>query len=165
MKFLKLTVWMAVFFLLQTVFADAIRICGYVPDMLMAFAMIYSFYEREKTYLLFTVIFCGVLAGSGVGREFSLVVLFTAIGCVSSSIASERLRFVPEFVRLFFVIIVDVFVLGCCEFFVVQNGIGSTFDVTKIIPHTIYTTAVAGIMCPIMVRTILYKPRKKFTVV
>ena len=57
MKFLKLTVWMAVFFLLQTVFADVIRIYGSVPDLLMAFAMIYSFYERDKIYLLFTVIF------------------------------------------------------------------------------------------------------------
>ena len=165
MKIFKLAVWTVLFFILQTVFADAIRLYGCVPDLLTVFAMIYSFYETDKTYLLFTVLACGILAGSGVGREFSTVVLFTALSCSAVHLSSEHFRFIPGFIRLFTVITVFVFILGLSEFFIAGRGFSAIGLVNKILPYTIYTIITGLIMYPFMMRTILYKPRKKLTVV
>lgn len=165
MKIFKLSIWAVLFFLLQTVFADAIRIYGAVPDLLMVFAMIYSFYETDKTYLLFTVLVCGILAASGVGREFSTVVLFTASGCAATHIASEHLRFVAGVVRLFAVMTVFVFMLGFSEFFIAGIQFSLSNLVSELLPRTAYTIITAVVMYPFMMRTILYKPGKKLTVI
>ena len=165
MKIFKLSVWAVLFFILQTVFADAIRIYGAVPDLLMVFAMIYSFYETDKTYLLFTVLSCCILAGSGVGREFSTVVLFTAAGCGATYIASEHLRFVPGIVRLFAVMMVFVFMLGFSEYFIAGMPFSVSDMIKELLVHTAYTIITAIVMYPFMMRTILYKPKKKLTVI
>jgi hypothetical protein len=164
MKILKLTLWTVLFFILQTVFADLLRIYGHIPDLLMVFAMIYSFYETDKTYLLFTVLACGILGGSGLGREFSLVVLFTALGSAVSCLAGERLRFIAAPVRLFAVMIFFVAALGFSEFFIVKQTFSFTALLNDVLPHTAYTLITGIIMYPIMMRTILYKPKKKFIV-
>ncbi len=161
MRKLKLVVWMLLIYLFQTVFCGAINFNGTAPDLLLAFAVIFAFYEWETNLAALIIILCGVLAGSEAGRVFPAAVLVTGVAGLMSRALFKTAKLVPEFVKIISVIIVAAFSLCSFEYFTVYKSISVYALLYSILPYVIYTTLAASVMYPLIKKTLFRMQDKK----
>lgn len=163
MRMFKLTLWIFILYILQTVFAGAISVMGTVADLLLVFCVAYAFMERSTVSAAGVIIVCSVLNGSAVGRIFPVVTAFTALGGIVSYSFYNYLRFIPSYLRFLFVLVLLSFGLGVIETAIAYRSIGNILDAT--LPYIIYTAASSVIIYPLLHKTMFKDERgKKFII-
>lgn len=164
MKLLKQILWIIILFIIQTVFAGAVNILGFAPDLLLAFAVIFVVCEKDWTSTLYISLACGILAGSCAGREFSVVVLvFGACGALSQ-LPLGRIKFIPGFIRAFFAAVFAAFIMGAAEFFIASGTISAAGVLGSVLPFTAYTAAAVCILYPLVRHSLFRRSAKKLVV-
>lgn len=148
MKTVKLTLWLVLLYVIQTVFVNLIKISGIAPELMLVFAVVYSFHERSFVSASYTAIICGMLAGSLMSNNFPLSVIITGIFGMIAFYAKNTLKFVPGAVRCIAVTASASFILGAAHCFTAFKEISMYSFVTEIIPYTIYTAAAVILIYP-----------------
>lgn len=161
MRIVKLTVWLVLLYVIQTVFTNLIKINGVAPELMLVFAVVYAFYERSFVSASYTAIICGMLAGCFLANSFPLAVIITGIFGMIAFYAKNALKFVPGIVRCIAVTAAAAFLLGAAHCFIAFKEIDMYSFVTEIIPYTIYTTAVVIVMYPLIGRVFFKEKDEK----
>ena len=157
MKIFKTIVWIAILFILESVFVNIIDIRGAVPDLLTVFAAAYAARERRLTTSAYVIIVCGVLTGSIVGRSFPISVLEAAFAGTAMFVLKDRIRFVPVWLKNAAVMLVTAAAAGFAEYFA-ACGFGDVFGaLAGVLSYTAYTLAAALIIYPIVTRSVFYE--------
>lgn len=159
MRKFKIAIWIFLLYIIQTVFGGAININGTIPDLLLAFAVIFTFYEWELNTATLIIIICGILAGSEAGRVFPAVVIMTCAAAMAARGFSAK--FIPQCIRVISVIAVSSFVLCAFEYFTAYKWITVYALTNSILPHVIYTVVMACVVYPLVKRTLFYVQDKK----
>ena len=163
MRTVKLTLWIFILYILQTVFCGVISVYGAVADLLLVFCLAYAFMERSVLSASTVIIICSVLNGSAAGRVFPVVAAATALGGIVSYSFYNYLRFIPSYLRFLIVVIVTAFVCGTLETVIAYKSIGQALGMA--LPYLIYTAASSVIIYPLLYRTIFNDEKgKKFII-
>lgn len=161
MRIVKLAVWLVILYVLQTVFAGLIAINGAVPELMLAFAVVYAFCETGFAAASNTALVCGMLAGCVMGNSFPLSVLIIGSWGLISFYGKNVLRFIPAVIRCVLLTAAAALLMGTAECFAVLKAISLGSFLTEILPYTIYTAAAAVIIYPLAGRTFFKKEDEK----
>ncbi len=159
MRVVKLTLWIAILYILQTVFCGVISVNGTVADLMLVFCLAYAFMERSVSSAALVIIICSVLNGSAVGRIFPVVTAVTAFGGIVSYSFYNYLRFIPSFLRFLIVLIPVSFVMSVIETIIAYRGIENVLAIA--IPYIIYTAAASAIIYPLLYKTMFKNDESK----
>ena len=165
MRVVKIIAWIFSIYIIQTVFGEFINIMGTVPDLLLAFILIFAFHEWNYKTVAYVTLSCAVLAGSSVGQQFSLDVLAMSAAAVLVHGMSERARFIPKPVRVECALAVSAAVISAAGYFIIYKSMGLAVIMGSILPHTAYTVVCGCIMYPIVVKTLFPKQNKKVFII
>ncbi len=152
MRTLKIVLWIAVMFLLETVFADVIGIMGVVPDMLPAFAVSFAFCERRTAPAVYIMLICGALTGSMLGRSFPACVLAVACAGLAAHSLRSAVKFVPVWLKNAVIVLFMSFLLASAEYIFARATITPHGLFYSIIPYTVCTTALSCAVYPLVKR-------------
>ena len=161
MKTVKLTVWLVLLYVIQTVFINLIKINGVAPELILVFAVVYAFYERSFVFASYTAIICGMLAGCLMANSFPLSVIIIGIFGVIAFYAKNTLKFIPGIVRCIAVTALASFLFIASHCFITFKSIGMNSLFTEIFPYTIYTTAIVIAMYPFIGRVFFKEKDEK----
>lgn len=165
MKIFKTAVWIAILYIIQVVFVKVIGIMGAVPDLMLAFSVIYALHEQKWSACAYVMVICGILAGSAVGRSFPLTVLVIGAASVWARISAETAKFIPKFAKLIFIMICAASVLGAAEYFAFSGIAVNLIIVRKAAPYAAYTLIAAMILYPFVSRFLFRKSVERLLIV
>lgn len=161
MRIVKIILWILLLLIVKTVFVKVIGVAGTMPELLMAFAVIFAFHELRLLTTSYIIIVCGICVGSCMGEIFPAAVLVTGAAGLIARGASYYFRFIPKYVRCLFIIAMTSFVYGFIVYFAHSVIIKPTELIYYILPYVIYTTAAAAVMYPIIIRTLFHEDKNK----
>ena len=164
MRIAKHIIWFVLLTVIRTVFGRLIAIYGTVPDLLAGYSMITAFCTRDDKEAAYVLLAAGVLSGSCVGNIFPAEVFFIGIGSLAARGAADYFRFIPAPVRVLAVILLTAAALSATECLVTYHAIDRGAVLYDILPFTLYTTAAACVMYPIVIKTMYKKTEKKLIV-
>lgn len=165
MRKFKIAIWMIVVYIIQTVFCGVIDFNGTAPDLLLAFTVIFAFYELELKATTVIILLSGVLSGSEAGRIFPAVMIVTGIAGLLSRGLFKMFKFVPQCIKIISVIIVASFLLCSFEYFAMYKSIPAAALMESILPYVAYTGVAGCIMYPIVKRTLFSNRNQKQLIV
>lgn len=160
MKALKLFLWIFVLYVLQNIVCPIVSVTQLVPDLLLGFIVSYSALEHRFDKLSPVIIITALVAATGTGRVFSIVMLFVGLAGIVSYIFTGYLRFIPHFVRAQLVTLVFSFIMCISEFFVCARTLTGAFIFGTALPCTLFTT-VASCIIYLLVRYMIFKNTEK----
>lgn len=160
MKNLKLTVWIFLLWLVQTVFSKYIRINGVVPELLYMFVICVSLLEKKQYRYITVGIVCGIIADAIVkGSPGFNLLIYTCTVFATVCFCEFVYR------DIFFLIIPISAVFTFCEntifYFITQNNLNSYVSALKtvIFPVIIYNVAAAVIIKFLLKKTVYARNR------
>lgn len=151
---IKIIIWAALLYLLESAFVNIIDIRGFVPELLTAFAAAYAARERRLSSAAYLMLACGLMTGSMVGKSFPISVLSTAAAGTTMYILRERIRFVPMWIKNAAVMIILSFLTGAAEYFAARGFADPGAMPGEVLPYTVYTAVAAVIIYPLVKRTL-----------
>lgn len=164
MRIAKITIWIFVLFIIQTVFGRVISICGLVPDMLLAFSVIFAAKSNNSAEYMSVIPVCSVLDGVLPGRVFAAVVMLVCIISLIAGGAAMRLRYIHVFIKTMFIIAAGAFALAAAEYYISLSVLDIKGILYSVAPYAAYTLAVGCIMYPIMTRTLFARHKRSLQV-
>lgn len=161
MKNFKTIVWIFVVFLIQTVIVAPIHIFGACPSLVLSYVMCVMILENEFRRAAVISIVCAAMMGALGGRGFTVIVLFY----VYSSIAVFSLRKKPLYAMDSIKALVWTFIVSALlevVMYVIQNmTINMGMIISTVLPTAVINTVMAGIMYPILKKTLYQDDSKK----
>lgn len=161
MRNFKIIVWVLAIYIIQCTFGSVFMIGGTAADLILAFLVTYSFFERKMSRIFYVMIAGAVLNGSGVGRVFPVAVLATGFASLLSHGAYNYFRMIPAFLRIVVMTLASAFVM-----FGAESVLSGNFAFSEVIAggcvHAVYTAVICGIIYPI-VKCTLFKTQEKQT--
>ena len=152
MRTYKLILWIFILYIIQNVFYPVLSLSGYVPELLMCFAVSYSSLERRFRRISPVIIICAILSGTGTGRVFSIAVLFVGLAGVAVYLAMPYMQFIPKTIRVGAMTAFFAFLMYCAEFFAVSGTLTYGFITNFAVWNTLYT-----VICVCVIYLILKK--------
>ena len=152
MRILKIVLWIAVIFLLETVFTRIIGIRGILPDLLLAFTVAFALRERSLAAVVYIMLICGVLSGSMLGRSFPACVLAAACAGLAARSLRSSIKFVPVWLKNAVLMLFTSFLLSSAEYLFAYGTITPGGLFFSILPFTAYTTAASCAVYPLVKR-------------
>lgn len=156
MRILKTVIWIICLTVLQTVFCGVFSVMGIMPELLLAFAVIFACGERDRFLNGAVLLVCAVIDASGTGRFFPAVLLGAVCAGLLSRASSGVMRHMPGFIKTFSITVVSAFAIGCAECFAATLGVSAKSVLENVLPHTVYTALCFCAMYPIARRTLFY---------
>lgn len=158
-KNFKLTVWVIILLIFQTVICRYIAVGGIIPDVVFVFAISFVVLEKKYSYCLAVALICGFFADILGGRGFGVNILsytYSALLCyaVGEHFFKEKLVFaVPMVFCMTFLCELMFFVFNIKMF-----AASGFWHITKtvILPSALYNTVITIAVYPLAKRT-LYK--------
>ncbi len=147
------TIWVVVLYILSTVFGSTISINGAVPDLLLAFLVIYAFMKRRFSAVSYMTIICALLNGSITGRVFFVTTMITGAAGVLAYNSSHYLRFIHEGIRIAGVGLAMTFIGEILEHFFSYHTLTAHWVLNNALPDAIYTAVVSWIIYLIVKKT------------
>lgn len=154
MRILKIVLWIICVTVVQTVFGRGFCIFGTMPDLILAFSVIFAFCERDAFVSGVVLLVCGVIDASCAGHLFPSALLAVVCAGLLSREANSVLRYIPGFVKSLFITAAAAFILGVTEYFAVNLTISVKCILENILPYTVYTLIGGCIMYPLIRRTL-----------
>lgn len=165
MKIFKTAVWIAILYIIQVVFVKVIGIMGTMPDLMLAFSVIYALNEQRWSVCAYIMLICGILAGAAAGRYFPLAVLIIGAASVWARTFADTAKFIPKFMKLVFIMVCAASVLGAAEYFAL-SGIEMNMGLVKnAVPYAAYTLLAAMILYPLVSRFLFRKSAERLLIV
>ena len=146
-------IWVAVLFILNSVFVQVISINGSCADLLLAFLVVYAFMKRRFSAVSYMTIICALLNGAITGRVFLAVTMVTGAAGMIAYNSSNYLRFIHEGVRIAGVGFVMSFICEILEHFFAYHTLSATAVFGYALPDAIYTAIVSWIIYLIVKKT------------
>lgn len=146
-------IWIFALYILENVFIHIVSISGALPDLLLAFLIVYAFMKRRFRVVMYVTIICALLSGAGTGRVFGLAAILTGAAGMISYSACGYLRFIPELVRMQTVGLVMAFIISVAEFFFTHHTLSAVSVISYALPNAIYTVVVIGLIYMIVKKT------------
>lgn len=160
MRNFKIFLWIFIIFLIQTVILGHIHVFGAVPSLVLAYIVCVMVMENEFRSAVTISIICAGIMGGLSGRDFMITVLFY----VYSSIIIFALRKKPAYVNNCIKVIMWTLISSAILeilFFAVRNlSLNLSMLINDALPTAIFNVVLAGILYPILKRT-MYKEEKK----
>ncbi len=160
MRIVKIVLWIICVTAAQTVFGSAFGILGTMPDLILAFSVIFSLCERDILTSGAVLLVCGVTDASGAGHLFPAALLGVVCASLIARESNGILRYIPGFVKTFFITAAAAFVIGAAEYFAGNLTINIKCILENILPYTVYTVIGECIMYPLIRRT-LFREKSK----
>lgn len=161
MRVVKIILWILLMLIVKTVFVKVIGIGGAMPELLMAFAVIFEFHELRLAAASYVIIACGMAAGSCMGENFPAAVLVIGAAGLVARGASYYFRFIPKIIRCLFIVAAAAFVYSFIVYFIHSADVALMELLSCVLPYVIYTTAAAAVMYPLIIRTLFHEDRNK----
>lgn len=146
-------IWIFALYIIQNVFLHIVSINGSLPDLLLAFLVVYAFMKRRFTTVAYVTIICAILNGAGTGRVFPVVTMLTGFAGMVSYTACGYMRFIPEIVRIQAVGLIMAFIIAVCEFFFTHHTLTGMAVLGYALPDAIYTVVAISIIYLIVKKT------------
>ncbi len=160
MRTVKIAVWIAVLYLLQTVFGRLISVYGITPQLLTAFAVLFPFISEDDKESAYTALVCAALSGAMVGHYFAADMIVIGVAYLISHFAVQNIRFVPSWIRAHTMTALAAFVYAAVVCFSAKMSVNG-FDIRRyILPNVIYTLICSFVMYPIIKKTLFGKADK-----
>ena len=160
----KLVLWVFVLYIIQNVFYPIMSISGLVPDLILGFTVAYSCIEPRFKKLSPVIIICAIIAGTGTGREFSIVTLFTGISGVASYLMCSYMPFIPKILRVLLITMLGAYLAGVAEYFVLTKTLTYAFLTAPALWQAIYTGVFSCIIYLILNRSVNKNTQKKILI-
>lgn len=154
MKIVKIVLWIICVTAVQTVFGNSLGILGTMPDLLLAFAVIFAICERDIFTSGVVMLVCGITDASSVGHLFPAALLGVVCAGLVSHGANSMLRYIPVFIKAFFITAAAAFVIGAAEYFTSHLTMSVQCIFENILPYTVYTVIGEFIMYPLLKHTL-----------
>lgn len=154
MQKLKLVLWIAILFILQTCLGLYIAVGEIAPELLFVFAIGYALHERNEKLRFIVPVICGALVDLTGGRIFGVSVLIytlTALGGVWVTDLFYRTGMLFRFPLLFVLSMLGSTVYFLCNISVFGQ-MGNVFG-KIIVPTACYNTVSAILIFPLIKRT------------
>lgn len=161
MRIVKITVWLLLLYVIQTVFTNLIKINGVAPELILVFAIVYSFNESNFAPVSYIAIICGIITGCIMGNSFPISVLVIGVFGVIAFYSKTIMKFIPAIVRCTAVTAAAAFLLCSMHCFIEFKKITMYGFFGEIIPYTVYTTVVSAVMYPIIIRVFFKEKDEK----
>ena len=161
MRVVKIILWILLMLIVKTVFVKVIGIGGAMPELLLAFAVIFSFHELRLLTTSYVIIACGIAAGSCMGENFTAAVLVTGAAGLVARGASYYFRFIPKYIRCLFITAAAAFVYSFIIYFIHSAAVVPMELLSCVLPYVIYTTAAAAVIYPLIIRTLFHEDKNK----
>lgn len=165
MRNFKVFLWIFIIFLIQTVILRHIHILGAVPSLVMAYVVCIIIMENEFSSAVTISTICSFVMGALSGRDFIIMTLFYAY----TSIIVFALRKKPAYVNNGVKAAAWTFILSAVLeiiFFLLGNGFLNVRALIYIaLPTAVINTVIAGIVYPILKRTMYKEEKKKLLIV
>lgn len=165
MRNVKLIIWICLIYIIQSSFGSCISIFGYVPDLMLAFAVMFSFRERDRLLSSVVLVICAILSGVLAERMFPAAVIITALAGAFANMAYDRMKYVPKWMRSVVLTGAAAMVMGTVQYFFAGMSFNLTAILKGIVPYAAYTFAASCVMYPVMARTMFMKQAKKLLIV
>ncbi|MGN0162912.1 MAG: hypothetical protein ACI4EA_04920 [Candidatus Ornithomonoglobus sp.] len=154
MRIVKIVLWIICITVVQTVFGRCLGVFGTMPDLLLAFSVIFAFCERDIFVSGAVLLVCGVIDASGVGHLFPAALLGVVCAGLLAHEANSVLRYIPGFIKTFFITAAAAFVIGVVEYFAGHITMSIKCILENILPYTAYAVIGECIMYPLVRRTL-----------
>ncbi len=164
MKKIRLVLWVFVLYIIQNVFYPIMSISGLVPDLILGFTVAYSCIEPRFKKLSPLIIICAIIAGTGTGRVFSIVTLFTGLAGIASYLMCSYMPFIPKILRVLLITLLGAYLAGVAECFVLTKALTYAFLAGPALWQAIYTAIVSCIIYLILNRSVNKNTQKKILI-
>lgn len=161
MRTVKIVLWIILLLIVKTVFVRVIGISGIMPELLMAFAVIFAFHERRLSVASYVIIICGAVAGAGIGESFPVLVLVTGAAGITAYRANSVLRFIPKYIRCATIVAAASIIYGVLRCLLNMGMFQLNMIFESLIPYVIYTTIAACIIYPLIIKTLFKEDKSK----
>ena len=149
MRTLKLIVWIAALFIIETVFAQVIDVNGMAPGLLMAFSVAFALRERETGIAGIVIIICGILSATETGRSFPLTLTAAGLSGAAACFMRTAARPVPVWLKNAVITLFTAFLLASAEYMTARGTITAEGLFGSVLVYTAYTLAAGAVLCPI----------------
>ncbi len=146
-------IWVVVLFILNSVFVQIISINGFMPDLLLAFLVVYAFMKRRFAAVSYMTIICALLNGAITGRVFLVATMVTGVAGMIAYNSSNYLRFVHESIRIAGIAFAMSFVTEIFEYFFTYHTLMGGVILGNVLPDAIYTAVASGVIYLIIKKT------------
>ncbi len=153
-------IWVVILYILNSVFVQLISINGSVPDLLLAFLVVFCFMKRRFSAVSYMTIICALLNGAITGRVFLVATMVTGAAGMIAYNSSNYLRFIHEGVRIAGVSLGMAFIGEILEHFFTYHTLTASMVLNIALPDAIYT-AVASWIIYLIVRKTSFKNEDK----
>lgn len=163
MRKLKIAVWIFMLYIIRTVFCGAININGAMPDLLLAFVIVFSCGESDLKIMIVTL--CGILIGSETGRIFQTALFAAAAAAVSAWTFSKKAKVIPSVIKVTLLAFVFSGLLAAADYILEFKTLDLNAIILSALPYAVYTAAAACVMYPAVKRTLFRAEDKKRLIV
>ncbi len=146
-------IWVVVLYILNSVFVQIISVNGHMPDLLLAFLVVFSFMKRRFSAVSYMTIICALLNGAITGRVFLVVAMVMGAAGMIAYNSSNYLRFIHEGVRIAGVTFCMAFIGEVFEHFFAYHSLIISAVVNNALPDAVYTAVVSWIIYLIVKKT------------
>lgn len=160
-KLIKIILWFLLLYILQTVFAGLLKISGIMPELMLSFAVIFSFKERNFNTISYIAVISGILSGSIINSIFPIAVIVVGVSAVIAFYLKNIMKFIPGIVRCLILTAISAFMLSAVQCFAAAKTISIYGLYAEILPYIIYTMISVIIMYPILVHTFFKEHKEK----
>lgn len=146
-------VWIFALYIIQNVFLHTVSVNGSLPDLILAFLVVYAFMKRRFSTVAYVTVICAVLNGAVTGRIFTVVTMLTGIAGMISYVASGYMRYIPELVRIQILGFVMSFMTVAFEFLLTHQTLLGMAVLSHALADSVYTVIVVSIIYLIVKKT------------
>lgn len=161
MRTVKIVLWIVLLLIVKTVFVRVIGISGIMPELLMAFAVIFAFHEHRLSVASYVIIICAAVTGSCVGESFPVLVLVTGAAGIAAYGAKNVFRFIPKYIRCVVIVAAASVVYGVLRCLLNVGIFQLNVIFESLIPYVVYTTIAACIIYPLVIKTLFKEDKNK----
>lgn len=154
MQKLKIVLWIAILFILQTCLEPYIAVGGIIPELLFVFAIGYALCERDEKRRFIVPVICGALVDLSSGQIFGVSVLIYTLTAMGGVWVTNL--FYQTGILFWFPLLFVLSMLGGTAYFLCNIGVfgqmGNVFG-EIIVPTACYNTVSAILIFPFIKKT------------
>ncbi|MGN0183058.1 MAG: hypothetical protein ACI4DP_11740 [Candidatus Ornithomonoglobus sp.] len=165
MRIVKIVLWIICITAVQTVFGKCFGILGTMPDLILAFSVIFALCEYDIFASGVVLLVCGIIDASSVGHLFPAALLGVVCAGLLSRGANGVLRYITGFIKALFITAGAAFAIGTAEYFAGHLTMSVKCIIENILPYTAYTVIGGCIIYPPVKHTLFPRKDKSLMIV